>query len=356
MTTAETEIKARFAIRKSQHPDGLRDLRPRVFELCGAVFACTVSPRQKTETKRMQDPAKRLATKTRLPPLNALRAFDATARHLTVVKAADELHVTPSAVSHQLRTLEDALGVQLFSRSKTRLKLTSHGEALLPSVRSAFQLIANAAARLGDPVIAGNLVVSAPVGFSSRVLTRHIGEFLSAHPDVQFRLVASNDDREVYSPSVDLCIRYGTGIWPDRHVRLLTHVELFPVCNPALVNGQIGMRSVQELEGHLLLCEDGGAGWTRWLLAAGATVAGFRMTEMGNAHIAMEAAVHAQGVALGDSLLVGDDLADGRLVRLFDSSIPAKHAYYLVGRPEACESPLVTAFIDWVLGRVRGYV
>lgn len=303
----------------------------------------------------MQEPAKRLLARTRLPPLNALRAFDATARHLTVVKAADELNVTPSAVSHQLRTLEDALGVQLFSRSKTRLKLTSHGEALLPSVRSAFQMIANAAAKLGDPVMAGNLVVSAPVGFSSRVLTRHIGEFLSIHPDVQFRLVASNDDKEVYSPAVDLCIRYGTGLWPDRNVRLLTHVELFPVCNPALINGPLGVRSIDDLRGHHLLCEDGGAEWTRWLLAAGVPVAGFRMTEMGNAHIAMEAAVHAQGAALGDSLLVGDDLAEGRLVKLFDTGIPAKHAYYLVGRHEACDSPLVTAFVDWVLGRVRGY-
>lgn len=303
----------------------------------------------------MRDPLKRLTTRSRLPPLNALRAFDATARHLTVVKAADELNVTPSAVSHQLRTLEDALGVQLFTRTKTRLKLTSHGEALLPSVRSAFQMIANAAARLGDPVMVGNLVVSAPVGFSSRVLTRHIGEFLSAYPDVQFRLIASNEDKEVYSPAVDLCIRYGTGIWPDRQVRLLTHVELFPVCNPAMINGQLGIRSIDELKSHHLLCEDSGAEWTRWLLGAGAPVTGFRMTEMGNAHIAMEAAVHAQGAALGDSLLVGDDLAEGRLVRLFESSIPAKHAYYLVCRHEMCESPLVAAFTEWVLNRVRGY-
>ncbi|HSW22776.1 MAG TPA: LysR family transcriptional regulator, partial [Burkholderiaceae bacterium] len=112
----------------------------------------------------MHDAAKRLTPRSRLPPLNALRAFDATARHLTVVKAADELSVTPSAVSHQLRALEDALGVQLFTRHKTRLKLTAQGEALLPSVRAAFQMIAAAAARLGDVVMVGDLVVSAPVG------------------------------------------------------------------------------------------------------------------------------------------------------------------------------------------------
>lgn len=289
----------------------------------------------------------------RLPPLNALRAFDATARHLTVVKAADELSVTPSAVSHQLRTLESALGVQLFTRNKTRLKLTSHGEALLPSVRAAFQMIASAAARLGDQVMVGDLVVSVPVGLSSRLLTRHVGEFLTAHPDVRFRLIASNDDKEVYSPSVDLCIRYGTGIWPDRQVRLLSPVEIFPVCSPALINGPQGVRALDDLRQHLLLCEDGGAEWTRWLLAAGARTEGFRMTEMGNAHIAIEAALHGQGVALGDSLLVGDDLAEGRLVRLFEQSVPAKHAYYVVCRHEACESPLVAGFTDWILSKVR---
>jgi len=301
----------------------------------------------------MHDAAKRLTTRSRLPPLNALRAFDATARHLTVVKAADELSVTPSAVSHQLRTLEDALGVQLFTRNKTRLKLTSHGEALLPSVRAAFQMIAAAAARLGDTVMVGDLVVSAPVGLSSRLITRHIGEFLSAHPDVRFKLIASNDDKEVYSPSVDVCVRYGTGIWPDRQVRLLSPVAIFPLCSPALINGPQGLRTLDDLKHHLLLCEDGGAEWTRWLLAAGARTDGFRMTEMGNAHIAIEAALHGQGVALGDSLLVGDDLAEGRLVRLFEQSVTAKHAYYMVCRHEVGESPLVAGFIDWMLSKVR---
>jgi LysR family glycine cleavage system transcriptional activator len=301
----------------------------------------------------MHDAAKRLTTRSRLPPLNALRAFDATARHLTVVKAADELSVTPSAVSHQLRTLEDALGVQLFTRNKTRLKLTSHGEALLPSVRAAFQMIASAAARLGDTVMVGDLVVSAPVGLSSRLITRHIGEFLTAHPDVRFKLIASNDDKEVYSPSVDVCIRYGTGIWPDRQVRLLSPVTIFPLCSPALINGPLGVRALDDLKHHLLLCEDGGAEWTRWLLAAGARTDGFRMTEMGNAHIAIEAALHGQGVALGDSLLVGDDLAEGRLVRLFEQSVTAKHAYYMVCRHEVGESPLVAGFTDWMLSKVR---
>jgi LysR family glycine cleavage system transcriptional activator len=199
----------------------------------------------------------------------------------------------------------------------------------------------------------GDLVVSAPVGLSSRLITRHIGEFLTAHPEVRFKLIASNDNKEVYAPSVDVCIRYGTGIWPDRQVRLLSPVAIFPLCSPALVNGPLGLRGLDDLKHHLLLCEDAGAEWTRWLLAAGARTDGFRMTEMGNAHIAIEAALHGQGVALGDSLLVSDDLAEGRLVRLFEQIVPAKHAYYVVCRPEVSDSPLVAGFTDWMLSKVH---
>lgn len=296
-----------------------------------------------------------MSIRGRLPPLNALRAFDAVARHQTVVKAAEELNVTPSAVSHQLRTLEEALGVQLFARHKTRLRLTQHGDALLPSVRSAFQLIANAAARIGDAVMSGELVVSSPLGFTTRWLTRHVKDFLQLYPDIRLRIIASNEDKEVYSPKVDLCVRYGTGVWPDRTVRLLGHVSLFPVCSPALVNGPQGIRSAEDMTTHLLLCEDNGSEWTRWLLAAPSTPPDrFRLVEMGNFHIAIEAALHSQGVALGDTLLVQDDLDRGRLIRLFEKSIPAKHAYHLVCREEVLEHPLAAAFIAWVERRVQG--
>ena len=296
-----------------------------------------------------------MSNRSRLPPLNALRAFDAVARHQTVVKAADELNVTPSAVSHQLRTLEEALGVPLFSRDKTRLKLTPNGDALLPSVRAAFQMIANAAARIGDAVMAGDLVVSSPVGLASRWMTRHVREFLQEYPDIRLKVITSNDDKEVYSPKVDVCIRYGTGVWPDRRVSLLSHVDLFPVCSPAMINGPQGVRTVDDLKGHLLLCEDGGSEWTRWLFAAPSTSPdGFRMVEMGNAHIAIEAALHGQGAALGDSLLVQDDLNEGRLVRLFKKSVPAKHAYHLVCREEVRATPLAAAFISWIERKIIG--
>ncbi|MDM0071592.1 LysR substrate-binding domain-containing protein [Variovorax sp. J31P207] len=291
-------------------------------------------------------------SRTRLPPLNALRAFDAVARHETVVRAADELNVTPSAVSHQLRILEESLGVQLFARHKARLKLTAHGNSLLPAVRTAFQQIANAAARIGDAVMVGDLVVSTPVGLTSRWLARHIRDFVQTYPDINLRLIASNDGKEVYSPKVDVCIRYGTGVWPDRSVSLLSHVEIFPVCSPAMISGA-NVKSVADLQSHPLLCEDDGSEWTRWLLASRSTRDGFRMVEMGNAHVAIEAAVHGQGLALADSLLVQDDLAKGRLVRLMQKSIPAQHSYHVVCRSEVRDMPLAAAFIAWVEHGIR---
>ena len=289
----------------------------------------------------------------RLPPLNPLRAFEASARHLQVAKAADELNVTASAVSHQLRTLEAALGVALFDRSRKRLKLTPQGAALLPSINAAFQTIADATARIGETSMAGDLVISCPIALTSRWLARHIGEFLRQNPEVNLRIIPSNDDREIYTPAVDLCIRYGNGRWQGRRVTALCTVALFPVCSPMLMNGPHPIRAVRDLGHHLLLCEDDGTEWARWLLGASGRLAEFRTVPLGNAHIAMESAIHGQGVALGDNILAKDDLTEGRLVRLFEATIPAEHAYHIVCRHELAETPLVSGFIQWIEGKIR---
>jgi LysR family glycine cleavage system transcriptional activator len=157
----------------------------------------------------------------------------------------------------------------------------------------------------------------------------------------------------VYSAKVDVCVRYGTGIWPGRVVSLLSDVMIFPVCSPAMINGPRGIREVSDLQGHALLCEDDGSEWTRWLLAAGAGRQTWRLVPMGNAHVAIEAALHGQGIALADTLLDQVDLEQGRLVRLFDKGIAARHAYYLVHREEVGETPAASAFIGWLQGRIQ---
>ncbi|QCP53015.1 LysR family transcriptional regulator [Trinickia violacea] len=285
----------------------------------------------------------------RLPPLNPLRAFEATARRGSVSSAAEELHVTTSAVSHQIRILEGTLGVALFVRSKARVKLTPEGEALLEPVKGAFDMIANAVVKLASHEMVGNLVVSAPLSFTSRWLARHIGEFLDAYPAINLKIIPSNDDREVYSDDVDVCVRYGEGRWRDRKVQLITHPALFPVVSPALMNSDGAIRKVQDLAGKTLFCEHSGS-WMRWLAAASADkLEGMRILEIGNAHIGIEAAVRGQGVALGDSFSVRDDLADGTLIRPFSVTVPSRHAYYLVSRHELSDMPLASTFAGWLV-------
>lgn len=286
--------------------------------------------------------------RSRLPPLNPLRAFEAAARRGTVAGAADELNVTASAVSHQIRVLESTLGMALFVRSRARLKLTQSGEALLEPVKGAFDSIAHAVQKLDLPTMAGDLVVSTPLLFTSRWLARHIGDFLELYPRVNLTIVPSNDDREIYSPDVDLCVRYGEGRWRDRKVTLITHPTLFPVVSPALMNGPDAIRRVQDLPGKALFCEHSGS-WRRWLAEASCDkLDGLRILEIGNAHICIEAAIHGQGVALGDSFSVREDLADGTLICPFKAMVPARHAYYLVLRPELAHAPLVVAFMNWL--------
>ncbi|WP_431824874.1 LysR substrate-binding domain-containing protein [Burkholderia sp. F1] len=286
--------------------------------------------------------------RNRLPPLNPLRAFEAAARLGSVSSAADELHVTASAVSHQIRILESTLGVTLFIRSKPRVKLTPEGEALLEPVGRAFDMIANATVKLDSPAAVGDLVVSTPLSLTSRWLARHIGDFLERYPGIHLKVIPSNDDREVYSPDVDVCVRYGEGNWRNRRVTLLVHPTLFPVVSPALMNGPDAIRKVQDLAGRALFCEHSGS-WMRWLAEAKADkLQDIRVLEIGNAHIGIEAAARGQGVALGDSLSVRDDLLDGTLVRPFNTAVPARHAYYVVTRHELADTPLVTAFMSWL--------
>jgi LysR family glycine cleavage system transcriptional activator len=286
--------------------------------------------------------------RSRLPPLNPLRAFEAAARRGTVASAADELNVTASAVSHQIRILESSLGMQLFIRSKARLKLTPAGEALLEPVKGAFDSIAHAVQKLDLPTMSGDLVVSTPLAFTSRWLARHIGDFLQQYPRVNLTILPSNDDREVYSSNVDLCVRYGEGRWRDRKVILIEHPTLFPVVSPAMMNGPDAIRRVQDLSGRSLFCEHSGS-WMRWLAeASGDKLDDLRILEIGNAHVCIEAAIHSQGVALGDSFSVREDLADGTLICPFKTVVPARYAYYVVLRHELVNAPLVTAFMNWL--------
>jgi LysR family glycine cleavage system transcriptional activator len=292
----------------------------------------------------------------RLPPLNPLRAFEAAARHLSMSRAAKELSVTHGAISHQVRSLEQSLKVQLFAREGGRLTLSPQGSALLPAITGAFGSIGEAVALLTAPSTEGTLVISCLPSIMTFWLVPRLGRFADRHPGVRLKLISSNDKRLVLSPDVDVWVTYGLASWPDRDTELWLQASLFPVCSPALINSK-ALRSVEDLRNHTLLHADDGREWGNWLNAARAPelACGARHV-MSDAHLATLAAIHGHGVALCDTLTGTDLLAEGRLIIPLDLTIPAPEAFYIVYRRELKRIPIVRAFIEWLLTETHYHV
>ena len=284
----------------------------------------------------------------RLPPLNPLRAFEAAARLGSVSSAAKELNVTHGAISHQIRKLEASLKVTLLERGARRVKLTPHGAALLPSVSAAFGEIAAATVRMTRPSTGGDLVVSCVPALLSLWLVPRLNRFTEQYPGVRLRLSGSNDPDDVFDSDIDVCIRYGQGNWGDCWVRHWSDLELFPVASPTLLNLR-PLRSTRDLADHIILHADDGREWQTWLAAAKALELSKGPHHfMGDARLAMEAALHGNGVALGDTMTASSLMAKGNLVAPFDLSVPAVDSFYVVCRNEAKAAPIVGVFIDWL--------
>ncbi|MGB3538630.1 MAG: transcriptional regulator GcvA [Mesorhizobium sp.] len=284
----------------------------------------------------------------RLPPLNPLRAFEATARHASLTKAAAELNVTHCAISHQVRALEGALGIKLFERAGRRLKLTPHGAELLPAVSDAFDGIAAATQRLTRPASTGALSVSCVPALLSLWMIPRLGSFTARYPDIRLTLIGSNDALDIRSPDIDLCLHYGDGNWADCFVRKWSSLELFPVVSPTLINNR-PIRSVRDLADHTLLHGDDGREWRTWLVAADALyLERGKRHYMVDARLSIEAATHGHGVALGDTVTASELLAKGQLVAPFGLSVPAADDFYVVCRNEMKAAPIVQVFIDWL--------
>jgi LysR family glycine cleavage system transcriptional activator len=284
----------------------------------------------------------------RLPPLNPLRAFEAAARHASLTKAAGELNVTHGAVSHQIKALEQSLGVKLFERTGQRVKLTPHGAEFLPAVSAAFDGIAAATQRMTRPASAGALSVSCVPALLLLWMTPRLGSFTAQYPDIQLTLIPSNDARDIRAAEIDVCVHYGDGGWTDCWMRKWSGLELFPVVSPTLINNR-PIRSVRDLADHVFLHGDDGREWHTWLAAADALdLERGRRHHLGDARMATEAAVHGHGVALGDSVTARALLARGMLVAPFTLSVPAVDDFYVVCRNEMRSAPIVQLFIDWL--------
>jgi len=286
----------------------------------------------------------------RLPPLNALKAFEAAARHLSFTKAADELHVTQAAISHQVKSLEEFLGMQLFRRMNRSLLLTDEGQILLPGVGEAFDLIAQTTDRLHRFEHGGQLVVGTMDSLAAPWLVPKLGRFRKLHPDIDVRISTSDHIVDYLREGVDMGLRYGRGNWPGMEVDYLMAEEVFPVCSPSLLGNGPPLNTPDDLKHYPLLHDDMRIDWRMWLMAAGATeVDADRGPGFQHSYLVYQTAVAGGGVALARSVLVADELADGRLIKPFDLALPANYAYYVVTPKPNINKPKVRAFREWVL-------
>lgn len=289
-----------------------------------------------------------------LPSLNGLRAFEAAARHLSFTDAAKELNVTQAAISHQVRSLEDRLGLKLFIRRNRELLLSESGQSYLPGVRAAFDQLHEATDRLLAKDAKGPVTVTTTASFATKWLVPRLGAFQRAHPDIDVRITTSTALVDFARDDIDIGIRYGSGHWPNLAVERLVAEDLFPVCSPALRDGPKPLRAPSDLAQHTLLRTSAFRDdWRVWLTGAGVKgVDPERGIEFDIAMTAIQAAMDGLGVALGHGPLVEADLRAGRLVAPFEFSIPSEFAYYIVAPAESLRRRKIRAFRDWLLANV----
>lgn len=291
-----------------------------------------------------------------LPPLNAVRAFEVAARHLSFTRAAQELNVTQAAVSHQIKALEEYLGFRLFRRTARALLLTDEGQLLFPTVRDALDSLhaAFGQVRSADQLDTGGvLTVTTLPSFATRWLVPRLKQFRALHPNIDVRLSTSTDLTDLQNDGIDIGVRYGLGSWPGLEAWWLMEEDVTPVCAPALLKEGPPLEKPEDLANHTLL-QDVGLDWRIWLDAAGVKLAdpdrgpGF----LDSAH-ALYAALDGQGILLGRSVLIREDLAAGRLVKPFDISIPSAYAYWIICSKADVKRPKVRLFRDWLLAQVQ---
>jgi len=281
-------------------------------------------------------------------PLNGLRAFEAAARHLSFTRAAAEMNVTQAAISHQVKTLEQRLGLTLFRRLPKGLRLTEEGQALMPELGAALDRIGNALDRLsqrGGSV----LTVSTFTTFLLAWLVPRLPRFQAAHPEIEVRLLTSHRPVAFDREEIDVALRIGEGGWPGLVTHKLFEETITPLCGGAYRDR---VRSLDDLRAVPLL-DSGGEDWEIWLRAAGVRdLTAARGPKFDSTKIAVEAAIDGLGVAIGQASLYAEDIAAGRLFQPYPLSVGNGKAYWLVYPPAARDAPKVIAFRDWILGEI----
>jgi len=286
----------------------------------------------------------------RLPPLNALKVFEAAARHESFTRAAAELSVTQGAVSHQVKALEAQLGIKLFNRERQRLVITEAGREYLTVVRDALDRLALGTERLLQRQNAGVLTVSTSPDFAAKWLVHRLGHFAEAHPEIDLRVSATLHHVDFAREEVDLAVRHGDGNWPGLDTVRLSSEQLFAVCSPKLLTGRRRLGKPSDILKYPLIHMDSRADWAKWLQAADIEDAAvIHGPVLNRASMVIDAAINGQGIALARTTLSAWDLINGRLVRPFPETLRLSKTYWIICPKATAALPKIVTFRDWLL-------
>ena len=290
----------------------------------------------------------------RLPPLNALRAFDASARQLSFTRAAEELFVTQAAISHQIKALEEHLGLKLFMRKNRSLLLTEEGQSYYLDIKDIFNLLNDATEKLLARGTKGSITVSLQPSFAIQWLVPRLQAFNIRHPDIDVRIKAVDQRDNSLTEDVDVAIYHGRGQWLNLHADKLHTEYLIPVCSPLLLNGKKPLNTVNDLTQHSLLHDASRRDWKRWFKQVG--VKGVNVNHgpiFSHSAMVLQAAIHGQGIALANSVLAKPDIDSGRLICPFNDVLVSKNSFYTVCRENQMEIGKIASFRQWMLDTVE---
>ncbi|AJJ20762.1 MULTISPECIES: transcriptional regulator GcvA [Yersinia] len=288
----------------------------------------------------------------RLPPLNALRVFDAAARHLSFTKAADELFVTQAAVSHQIKSLEDFLGLKLFRRRNRSLLLTEEGQSYYLDIKEIFTSINEATRKLQARSAKGALTVSLPPSFAIQWLVPRLSGFNAAYPGIDVRIQAVDREEDKLADDVDVAIFYGRGNWTGLRTERLYAEFLLPVCAPTILTGEHGLKVPADLANHTLLHDTSRRDWMAYTRQLGVPQINVQQGPIfSHSAMVVQAAVHGQGIALVNNVMAQSEIEAGRLVCPFNDVLVSKNAFYLVCHDSQAELGKIAAFRQWILAR-----
>lgn len=290
----------------------------------------------------------------RLPPLNSLRAFESAARNLSFTKAADELFVTQAAVSHQIKTLEEFLGLKLFVRRNRSLLLTEEGQSYFLDIKDIFSSLQDATNKLLERSEKGALTISLPPSFAIQWLVPRLSDFNKQQPDIDVRIKAVDKDEGSLIEDVDVAIYYGKGNWSGLRADKLYQEFLIPLCSPSLLEGTKPVHSIEDLASHTLLHDSSRKDWKQFV----------RENQLDNVNVnhgpifshstmVLQAAVHGQGIALANNVLAQPEIESGRLVAPFDRVLMTDNAFYVVCYEKQADVGRIATFRNWMLNLAR---